>query len=143
MPTTEIQRLLAAGSGVTFADGSNATIVLSARAMARIEDEYGCLDDYFKALRAATGGRLYHHLAFTFQVVLGMPEEQVWDLIDPRQTMQYLAAIGSAIAEALPEEKAEEAAEGNGQTAPDRSPGAVSSSSPSSSGTSTPSGSGA
>lgn len=151
--TTDIQRLVADGKEIILADGSAATVHLNARAMAKIEDRYESLDAYFAALRAATGGKLYHHLAFTFQVVLGLPESKVWDLIDTRQTASYIKAIGAAIAEALPEaseeEKAEQAAaeqegeSGNPSTAPDRSPGAVSSTPPLSNGTSTPSGSGA
>lgn len=138
---SEIQRLLAQGTEVTFTDGSSARLVLHARAMAAIEDHYGSLDEYFAALRAATGGKLYHHLAYTFQVTLGIPESKVWELIDTRQTMAYMAAIGNAINEAMPEAKAEDA-QGNGTAAPEQSPGVASSTSPWSNGTSTPSASG-
>lgn len=133
--TTEIQQLLASGSEVTFLDGSTVNLVLSARSMARIEDRYGSLDTYVKALNVGSGGDIFHLLAFTFQIALGLPnEDRAWDLIDTRESDHYLQAISNALTEALPKRGAE-----NPPTAPvDLSPGADSSPSQSSNGALTP-----
>jgi len=139
---TDARRLLAQGTPITLADGSSRSLVIQARALAQIEDRYGCLDAYIGALKPATGGKLFHHLAFTFSVCLGVSEDEAWDLMDTRLLESYVAAIGAAMQEALPMEEANPS--GNGVAAPaGASPGAATSGSPSPSGTSLPSSSGA
>jgi hypothetical protein len=131
---SDLKRLIADGNEVTFADGSSTRIRFNARIMASIEDQYGSLDAFMAELQAATGSKFYHHINYVFQIVMRLPEDKVWDLIDTKRVMEYFKAIGAALLEAMPEP---DAAEGNGVATPGLSPGVASTTSPSPSGTST------
>lgn len=95
------QLLLAAGVTVQVltAAGEPADVDLrfKSRALARLETEFGSLDDFADTLRRQP----INTVAVVFQVTMGVSKDQALDMIDTRQLSAYLDAIGAALAEAL------------------------------------------
>lgn len=134
----ERARLLARGTTVELANGATVELVFRAPAVLLIEDEYGSIEDYSDAMKAASKGKMIRNLAFTLHAILGQPFEVAVGLIDLGKLDTYFEAIFAALAEALPEPSDEEL--GNAVAALGQngspSPGAASFTLPSPSGTS-------
>lgn len=109
--SAEIRRLLARGSDLELANGDSVTLVYTARLFARIEVEYGSLNAYLQDIQQGTQGKIFHAIAFTLSLVLRMPVDKVWDLIDTRRLSDYVAAMGAALLDAMPPQ---ESGQGNG-----------------------------
>lgn len=130
MEITEGQRLLALGQPVTLADGTQARIVFTARALLAMEEKYGSLDAYFTTVAGGSKKALLAAVVHTLQVTLSLPLETAVDYVDTRHLNAYVKAINDAIAEALPPA---EDSRGNSQKAPESAGADISISAPSSS----------
>lgn len=133
----ELRRMIAKGSDIELADGTNVTVVFTARMMGAVEAEYGSIQAYLEALRQGNGGKIYTLLAWTFSKVCKVSQDQAWDLIDSKRLGEYMEALTTALVESMPEF---EEIRGNvmAGTDPATSPGPDSSTSPSPSSTSSP-----
>jgi hypothetical protein len=105
----EREKLLNRGSEVKLAGGTSATIQFTSRMLATIEEDYGSIEAY---TNAPNEGKVFGHVAYTFQLCFGLDEEAVWDAIDSTQLSEYEKAIGAALVKAMPAPSDEEMRQG-------------------------------
>lgn len=108
MPTSESDRILAAGAPVTLADGRVLHLRYTFRALKVIEDRYGSLDGTVKAMGMDDQGRVHGRYFTTIIDMLyagllhtGISEDELYELADPARVEEYDEAVNVALAQAL------------------------------------------